>query len=309
MTSPTRRFKVGIVGSGNIGTDLLVKVLRSPLLECTLFMGRNLSSPGMVKAKALGVAVSDRGIQALLEEPERCELVFDATSAAAHQAHWPVVEKLGKIMVDMTPSKVGGMIIPAVNIRSCLKYQNVNMVSCGGQAAIPLAYLIGQVHPEVDYIEVVTSIASRSAGPGTRINIDEYVETTEEALKVFSGCKAAKTILILNPALPCVNMQTTISAKVKRSDLEALRPVLRDMVRTLQAYVPGYHVVVPPTWESNRIAVSVVIRGLGDYLPAYAGNLDVMNCAAIATAEEYAKEALHSPRTRDAETHYAPSPH
>ena len=301
MVTPARRFKVGIVGSGNIGTDLLVKVLRSPMLECTLFMSRNLSSPGMVKAQALGVTVSDRGIQALLDEPERCELVFDATSAAAHQDHWPVLEKLGKIVIDMTPSKVGRMIIPAVNIRSCLKYQNVNMVSCGGQAAIPLAHLIGQIHPDVDYLEVVTSIASQSAGPGTRINIDEYVETTEDALKVFSGCKAAKTILILNPALPCVNMQTTISAKVKRSSLDALRQVFDEMVSVLHAYVAGYHVVVPPTWERNRIVTSVVIRGLGDYLPAYAGNLDVMNCAAIATAEEYAKHALPTAKTRDTE--------
>ena len=301
MATPGRCLKVGILGSGNIGTDLLIKVLRSPLLDCTLFMGRNLNSPGMTKAKSLGVAVSDRGIRALLEEPDRCDLVFDATSAAAHQHHWPILEKLGKIVIDMTPSKVGAMIIPAVNIESCLKYQNVNMVSCGGQAAIPLANLIGQIHPRAEYIEVVTSIASRSAGPGTRINIDEYIETTEDALKVFSGCKEAKTILILNPAIPCVNMQTTISVKVKHSELGALQLALRKMVSTLQAYVPGYQVVVPPTWEDNRIVTSIVIRGLGDYLPAYAGNLDVMNCSAIATAEEYAKHMLATSKTRDTE--------
>jgi len=297
MTAEAHRLKVGIVGSGNIGTDLLVKVLRSPLLECTLFMGRNMNSPGMVRAKSLGVKVSDRGITALLQEPERCELVFDATSAADHQHHWAVLEDLGKIVIDMTPSRVGAMIIPAVNVQSCLSYQNVNMVSCGGQASIPLASLIGQIHPDVEYIEVVTSIASQSAGPGTRINIDEYIETTEEALKVFSGCKQAKTILVLNPAIPCVNMQTTISAKVKDPDLDNLRAVFGEMVRKLQTYVPGYRVAVPPMWETDRIVISVVIQGLGDYLPPFAGNLDVMNCAAIATAEEYATRRLRSSGT------------
>ena len=283
------KLKVAILGSGNIGTDLLVKVLRSPFLECTLFIGRRLDSPGMVKAKSLGVRVSDLSIEAIMKEPDCCDLVFDATSALAHRYHWSLLEKLGKIVIDMTPSRVGETIVPAVNVQSCLNYQNVNMVSCGGQASIPLAYLVGQTHKDVDYIEVVSSIASRSAGPGTRVNIDEYVETTEEAIQVYSGCKRAKVILILNPANPCVNMQTTISAKVKNPDLEKLNAVFGDMVSKIQGYVPGYKVIASPIWETNRIVIIVRVLGLGDYLPVFAGNLDIINCAAIATAEEYAR--------------------
>ncbi|MBI4283693.1 MAG: acetaldehyde dehydrogenase (acetylating) [Chloroflexi bacterium] len=305
MVSNSGKLKVGILGSGNIGTDLLVKVLHSPFLECTIFMGRNLESPGMVKAKSLGVNLSDRGIEALMQNPDCCDLVFDATSAARHIYHWPILEKLGKIAIDMTPSRVGAMIIPAVNIHNCLKYKNVNMVSCGGQASIPLAYLIGETHNDVDYIEVVSSIASRSAGPATRINIDEYIETTEEALKIYSGCKQSKTILILNPATPCVNMQTTISAKVRNPDLGKLNVVFGDMIRRLQAYVPGYQVVVPPTWENNRIVISVVIQGLGNYLPVFAGNLDIMNCAAIATAEEYARSCFSRSGKVGTRSHHA----
>lgn len=301
----SRKLKVAILGSGNIGSDLLVKVLRSPVLECALFIGRNLASPGMVRAKALGVKVSDMGIEAILKDSDCCNLVFDATSAVDHLYHWSVLDKLGKIGIDMTPSRAGQMIVPAVNLSRCLDFRNVNMVSCGGQAAIPLAYLVGQTHSEIEYIEVVTSIASRSAGLGTRINIDEYVETTEEAIRMFSGCRQAKTILILNPAIPPINMQTTLSAKVKNPDLEKLNAVFGDMVARLQAYVPGYEIIVPPIWESNRIVISVRVRGLGDYLPPYAGNLDILNCAAITTAEEYAKDCVKPSYHGVKEEHYA----
>lgn len=277
------------MGTGNIGTDLLIKVLRSTYLECTLFAGRNLNSPGMINAKSQGVKVSDRGIDAILENEKDCDIVFDATSARDHMRHWPLLDKLGKIVIDMTPSRVGRMNVPAVDLQNCVNYQNVNMISCGGQASIPVAYVIGQTHPDLDYIEVVSSIASKSAGPGTRINIDEYVETTEEALRFYSGCKRSKTILILNPAEPCVHMQTTISAKVKEPNLPELQRRFDEMVKKIQTYVPGYRSIVPPTWETNRIVVSIRVAGLGDYLPVYAGNLDIINCAAIATAEEYAR--------------------
>jgi len=284
-----KRLRVAILGSGNIGTDLLVKVLRSPFLECAIFIGRNICSPGMIKAKNLGVKVSDRSIEAIIEDPDCCDLVFDATSALEHKHHWSVLEKFGKIVIDMTPSRVGRMIVPAVNPKMCLDYQNVNMISCGGQASIPLAHVISQFHSNIDYIEVVSSIASRSAGPATRINIDEYVETTEEGIQTYTGCKRAKVILILNPAEPCINMQTTISAKVDCSDVQKLNAAIRDMVGVIQRYVPGYQLIVPPVLESNRIVTMVKVVGLGDYLPTYAGNLDIINCAAIATAEEYAK--------------------
>lgn len=299
------KLRVAILGSGNIGTDLLVKTLRSPFLACTLFAGRNLASPGMAKASSLGVRVSDLGITAIIREPECCDLVFDATSAADHIHHWAVLEKLGKTVVDMTPSQVGEMCIPALNLEDCLNYRNVNMVTCGGQASVPLAYFIGQVHPEVEYIEVVSSIASRSAGPATRINIDEYIETTEKALRVFAKAERAKSILILNPAQPCIDMQTTVFAKVKHLDLERLRPLVEKMVRRIQAYVPGYQLAVAPILENGRAVITVKVQGRGDYLPRYAGNLDIINCAAIAMAEAYARARI--PVLKDPQ--YGGSPH
>jgi acetaldehyde dehydrogenase (acetylating) len=283
------KLKVAILGSGNIGTDLVVKALRSPLLECTLFIGRNLSSPGMAKALSLGVKVSDRSINAIIENPEICQLVFDATSADAHTRHAPILQRMGKIVIDLTPAKIGKLCVPAVNLLECIEEDNVNMITCGGQASTPIAYAIGQAHAEVEYIEVVSSIASRSAGPATRANLDEYIETTEAALKLFSGCKRSKAILNLNPAYPCIDMQTTIFAKVKQPNLEKLTIEVDNIVRKIQGYVPGYELLVRPTIENDRIVVMVKVRGLGDYLPNYAGNLDIINCAAIAMAEEYAK--------------------
>jgi acetaldehyde dehydrogenase (acetylating) len=285
------KLKVAILGSGNIGTDLLIKIQRSEYLECVLFIGRNLSSPGMAKAISLGVKVSDQSINAIVKDPDCCDLVFDATSAKDAQHHWAILKRLGKIVVDMTPAKVGGLCIPAVNLKDAIAQQNVNMVTCGGQASIPIAYLIGQTHPEVEYIEVVSSIASRSAGPATRLNLDEYIETTEEGVRLFSGAKRAKAILNLNPANPCIDMQTTIFAKVTNPNIEALTLAVEAMVKNINSYVPGYQLLVSPIYENGRIVVMVKAQGLGDYLPKYAGNLDIINCAAIAVAEEYAKKA------------------
>lgn len=286
---PPAKLRVAILGSGNIGTDLLIKVMRSPLLEATLFIGRNLSSPGMVKAHSLGVPISDRSIDAIVQDPDCCDLVFDATSASDAKRHWEILEKLGKVVIDMTPAKVGEMCVPAVNLSSCLDYPNLNMVTCGGQASIPLAYLIGQTQTDVEYVETVSSISSRSAGPATRLNIDEYIETTESAIQAFSGAKSAKAILILNPAQPCIDMQTTVFAKVAHPDIERLRTAVDSMIARIQEYVPGYQLVVEPTVEGGRIIITVKVQGLGDYLPKYAGNLDIINCAAIAAAEEYAR--------------------
>ncbi|MDB4887192.1 MAG: acetaldehyde dehydrogenase [Gemmatimonadetes bacterium] len=284
-----RKLRVAILGSGNIGTDLLIKSVRSPLLEPTLFVGRNLSSPGMAKAMALGVPISDRSVQAFVEQPDVCDLVFDATSARDAVQHWAILKKLGKTVIDMTPANVGELCVPAVNLADAIRHQNLNMVTCGGQASVPLAWLIGQTQKDVDYVEVVSSIASRSAGPATRANLDEYIDTTENAIIRFSGARRGKAILILNPAQPCVNMQTTVFARVANPDMDALRVAVHDMVTRIQSYVPGYELVAEPMYENGRIVIMVRVQGLGDYLPTFAGNLDIINCAAIAAAEEFAK--------------------
>lgn len=285
-----KKLKVAILGSGNIGTDLLVKIQRSEYLECSMFIGRNLSSAGMTKAIDMGVRVSDKSINAIIEEPNSCDIVFDCTSAKDAVAHWKVLEKLGKFVIDLTPAKIGILCIPAVNLHEAIKHQNVNMVTCGGQASIPIAYAIGKSQKNIEYIEVVSSIASRSAGPATRLNLDEYIDTTELGVRTFSGVEKTKAILNLNPAQPCIDMQTTIFAKVKEVNLDALKKELDVIVAQIKAYVPGYNILVNPIYENGRIVVMVKALGLGDYLPKYAGNLDIINCAAIAVAEEYSKQ-------------------
>jgi len=284
------RLKVAVLGSGNIGTDLLVKVLRSPFLECGAFIGRNLSSLGMSKAVKLGVVVSDESIAYIEKNPGSCDLVFDATSALDHQKHAPILKRLGKLVVDLTPAQIGLMCSPAVNIDEALKADNINMITCGGQASIPMAYALSLSHKDIEYIEVVSSIASRSAGPATRRNLDEYVHTTELGLKRFSGARHTKAILNLNPAQPCVNMQTTLLAKVGDPDMAGFKRRLDEVVKRVRQYVPGYEVLVDPVLENGRVVVMVRVRGLGDYLPAYAGNLDIINCAAVAVAEAHARK-------------------
>lgn len=294
MTSPKKKLKVAIIGSGNIGTDLLIKVLRSPHLECGAFIGRSLSSSGMVKALSLDVPVSAEGINYIIDHPDCCDIVFDATSAKSHCEHAPILKKLNKYVIDMTPAKIGLMSVPSVNLTDCLSELNINMITCGGQASIPVAYAIGQTQSDVDYVEVVSSVASRSAGPATRQNLDEYIKTTEDGLKKFSGAKRTKAILNLNPAEPCVDMQTTIFAKVVNPDIPKLQVRLLQLVADVQKYVPGYEIILGPIFDNGRIVVMVRVRGLGDYLPAYAGNLDIINCAAIAMAEEYACVTLNN---------------
>ncbi|MEQ9916358.1 acetaldehyde dehydrogenase (acetylating) [Pectobacterium aroidearum] len=287
MINLNKKIRVGIIGSGNIGTDLLIKAMRSEHLTCTIFAGRNFNSTGMKRANELGVHISDRGIQAILDDPSICDVVFDATSAQAHIEHWRELEKLDKTVIDMTPAKVGGFCIPAINAEEILASgnRNINMVTCGGQSSIPIANAISAVHPEFEYIEVASSIASRSAGPATRANLDEYIDTTEKALKQFTGAQRAKAILILNPAVPPIDMQTTIYAKIERPDIAAIDASVRGMVEKLKRYVPGYQLVLPPTLDGGRVITTVKVMGNGDYLPQYAGNLDIINCAAIAVTE------------------------
>jgi acetaldehyde dehydrogenase (acetylating) len=285
------KLNIAIIGSGNIGTDLLMKSLRSNFIRCTLFVGRNFDSAGIKKALSLGVPISDRGVRAIVDQPDVCDLVFDCTSAQAHIEHWAILEKLGKVVIDMTPAKLGSLCVPAINAEECILGQkkNINMITCGGQVSIPIAYAISRVHENIEYIEVASSIASRSAGPATRQNLDEYVETTQAALKKFSGVNSTKAILILNPATPPIDMQTTIYAKINNPNIEKIRESVADMVRKINQYVPGYKVLVQPTVEGNRVVTTIKVLGAGDYLPQYAGNLDIINCAAISMAELVAK--------------------
>lgn len=285
-----KTLKVAIIGTGNIGTDLLIKLGRSPFLKCTLFAGRNLSSPGMRKAISMGVRVSPDGIGAIIADPACCDLVFDCTSAMAHSEHAPILRDLGKIVIDLTPSKMGKMCVPAINLDQCLGERELNMITCGGQVSIPIAHVIGKVHEgSAEYIEVVSTIASRSAGPATRLNLDEYIETTQRGVQCFSGAKRTKAILVLNPAEPCIDMQTTVFAKVDKPRMSELMPAVNDMVERIKSYVPGYNLIMTPTYENGRIVVAARVTGLGDYLPQYAGNLDIINCAAVAAAEGFAK--------------------
>lgn len=299
--SQSSKIRIGIIGSGNIGTDLLVKVMRSQHLVCTLFAGRNFNSAGMRKASELGVPISDRGIEAIIKDPTICDIIFDATSAQAHIDHWAALSKLGKTVIDMTPAKLGELCVPAINASACLETgaRNINMITCGGQASIPIANAISQVHPDIEYIEVASSIASRSAGPATRHNLDEYIETTEQALQKFSGARQTKAILILNPANPPIDMQTTIYAKIANPDLPAILHAVNAMVDQIKRYVPGYQLIVPPTIEGGKVVATVKVLGNGDYLPQYAGNLDIINCAAIAMAELIAIAAIAKERQHD----------
>jgi acetaldehyde dehydrogenase (acetylating) len=291
----TNKLKTAIIGTGNIGTDLMVKVMRSAYLTCTLFAGRNFNSTGMKRANALGVTISDRGIEAIVNDPNICEIVFDCTSAQAHTEHWAVLNRLGKTVIDMTPAKLGELCIPAINAAECLATgaRNINMITCGGQSSIPIAYAIAQAQPDIDYVEVASSIASRSAGPATRHNLDEYIETTQDALQAFSGAKHAKAILILNPANPPIDMQTTIYAKIKNPDMPAIQASVAVMVAKLKEYVPGYQLIVAPILEGGKVVTTIKVLGAGDYLPQYAGNLDIINCAAIAMAERIAQSGAH----------------
>ena len=285
------KLPVAILGTGNIGTDLLLKVLRSPVLDCRLFAGRNFASPGMMKASHLKVPISSDGLAGILDLGGAVRLVFDATNAQDHLRHARLLAEMGITAVDLTPAKVGRVCVPAVNLEACLAEPNVNMITCGGQAAIPLAYAIAEANPGLTYLETVSSIASRSAGPATRINLDEYLLTTEYGLREFSRCRRTKAILNLNPAQPCVHMQTTVMARIVRPNLAETRARVAEMVARIRSYVPGYQLILEPMIEGDRLITMVRVEGRGDYLPRYAGNLDIINCAAIAFAEAFARRS------------------
>jgi acetaldehyde dehydrogenase (acetylating) len=287
-----KKMKVGIIGTGNIGTDLLIKVTRSPFLECGIFTGRNLESKGIGIAKSLGVKVSFDSIHAIEEDPSCCDIVFDATSARVHEYDAPILKKLGKFTIDLTPSRIGRMCIPVLNLEDCLDEENVNLITCGGQGAIPVAYAIAKAQPQTSYIEVVASIASKSAGPGTRNNIDEFTQTTSEALALFTGVAKTKAIIILNPAEPPIIMRNTVYAVIDHPDMDLIYSRVHDIEAKIRKYVPGYRVILGPVHENGRVTTTIEVVGLGDYLPEYSGNLDIITCAAVNIAEEYARRRL-----------------
>ncbi len=286
-----KKAKIAILGTGNIGSDLLVKIQRSPYLECTKFIGRNLNSKGMLFARNFNVELSDKSIAAIIENPNCCDIVIDATSAAVHRINAPILKKLGKFTIDMTPSQIGEMCIPAINAKEALALDNINLVTCGGQAVVPIAYAISQVS-KVTYHEMVSVIASKSAGPGTRDNIDEFTQTTKKALLKFTNAADAKAIITLNPANPPIKMHNTLYSIVENPDMAAIRNSVKLMVEKIRRYVEGYKMTVEPILEHGRIVTMVTVEGHGDYLPPYSGNLDIINCAAINMAERFAEAKL-----------------
>lgn len=284
------KLKVGIIGSGNIGSDLMIKLRNSESLELTTMMGIDANSRGMQHAKKLGLHAFDNGIEGLVDQPELVDVIFDATSAGAHIKNAETAKKLGKQMIDLTPAAIGPFIVPTVNAGKHLEEDNVNLITCGGQATIPVIHAINQVAP-VEYGEIVATIASESAGPGTRANIDEFTETTAKGIEQVGGAKEGKAIIILNPAEPPIIMRDTVHAIVEESalDEEKITNSILDTVNEVQSYVPGYNIRTNPVFDGNRVTVFLEIEGAGHYLPKYAGNLDIMTSAGVRVAEEFAK--------------------
>ncbi|NRF94384.1 acetaldehyde dehydrogenase (acetylating) [Paenibacillus frigoriresistens] len=289
------KIKTAILGSGNIGTDLLMKVRRSNYLELTSVIGIDPASDGLQRAREYGYETFDNGILGFLEKPELADIIFDATSAKAHIRHAKILREAGKKVIDLTPAAVGPFVVPSVNLGTHLDVDNINLITCGGQATIPIVHAINRVS-SVNYAEIVATISSRSAGPGTRSNIDEFTETTKRGLEEVGGAKVAKAIIILNPAEPPILMRDTIYALVDEETMNEQKISLSiyDMVKSVQSYVPGYRLRAEPIFDSNKVTVFVEIEGAGDYLPKYSGNLDIMTAAAIKAAEEIAKSLLNN---------------
>lgn len=288
------KIKVGIIGPGNIGTDLMYKVMKSSSLEMKLMVGI-VESEGIRRAAGLGFDTSIEGVDAIAADTE-IRIVFDATSAKAHLHNAPILKKAGKIVMDMTPAAVGPYVVPCVNMDSLpFDTDNFNMVTCGGQATVPIAYAINRV-ADSEYTEIVSAISSKSAGPGTRANIDEFTETTSKALEIVAGSDKGKAIIVLNPANPPLMMTNTVYALVKNPDEARIKDSVEAIVKEVKSYVPGYRLRVPPVLDGNKVTVIVEVEGAGDFLPAYSGNLDIINQAAVATAEKVAGRLLGGKR-------------
>ena len=289
--------KVAILGSGNIGSDLMYKLLKHKgRMQLARLAGIDAGSEGLARARAEGIPTSHDGIEAILEARD-VELVFDATSARAHTLHAPKLRAAGKIAIDLTPAAVGPAVVPPVNLGAHLEEANVNLITCGGQATIPLVYAISRVVP-VMYAEMVSTIASGSAGPGTRQNIDEFTFTTSRGLEAIGGARKGKAIIILTPASPPILMRNTIYVVPdKELDEKAVFDSVARMVAEVQAYVPGYRLKSPPVTDKRQtpwgmktvIVILLEVEGAGDYLPPFAGNLDIMTAAAYRTGELFAR--------------------
>ena len=290
--------KIAIIGSGNIGTDLMIKVLRTARnLEMGVLVGIDPNSDGLARARRLGVATTDQGVEGLLAMPEFAdiEIVFDATSAPAHARHHELLAPTGRRLIDLTPAAIGPYVVPVVNMGANFDSQNLNMVSCGGQATIPMVAAVHRVAP-VKYAEIVASIASKSAGPGTRANIDEFTRTTARALETVGGAAKGKAIIVLNPAEPPLIMRNTVFRLSAEADRDAVRASVLRMIDEVHSYVPGYRLkqdIQFEAFESPRAAglktsIYLEVEGAGHYLPPYAGNLDIMTSAALQTGERLA---------------------
>lgn len=292
------RLRIGILGTGKIGVDLLIKVGRSPWMECVIFSGRNLQSAGMTYAAELGVSVSDQGINAFLDPAYRCDIVFDATSAAHHVEHAQVFNRLGILVIDMTPSQIGECCVPALGMGEVLEYKNISMISCGGQSSIPIAKVLTGAIPKVKKIVVKSVVSPHSVGPGTLANLDEYYRNTASGLRKYTGVEDFEVELIVDEQNPETRMLTSVIAYCDATEVDGLELPLTQMLKQIQMYVPGYKMEAGPTLVDGGIRVDLSVEGLGDYLPKYAGNLDIINCAAVAVAEHYAQVALALERVK-----------
>jgi acetaldehyde dehydrogenase len=292
---------VAIIGSGNIGTDLMYKLERSDLLDLVAVIGIDPKSDGLARAAARGYEAPHTGIDWVAENPGSVKLVFDATSAYVHRKHDEVLSELGIIGVDLTPAAIGPKVIPSVNLTEHLDKRNVNMVTCGGQATTPMVYAVRRAIDHLPYAEMVSTVSSKSAGPGTRQNIDEFTRTTAKALEEIGGATIGKAIIILNPAEPPILMRNTVFAGLPEgSDHDAVIDSIYEMEKSVAQFVPGYRLKNRPVIEEgpfntpggvvpHRAVVLLEVEGAGDYLPTYAGNLDIMTAAALRVGEAFAE--------------------